>query len=1723
MREAVGFFLALGGSGSRLGGGDVRPRNVRVRFVHRGRKRCARNRFSPALVRLSLFRRLRGEGGLTDPYFLRASVVCAAQDCTVGGLAAPVDGTLDAACVDGVTLADAASCSLACNAGFYVGGAQPSCAAGTFDVGSVSCTACAEQTGCEAHTAGSCTGQQLDCATAAAGYSLAGTVATANVCVAPTTAVEGVETLPTCTGFTTGAVVCPTLHGCAEGYADVDEDDDDYTCDSAGAELSVTGCDPCTAQTGCATPGVACEDGTDKLECTALDAGYTTDASTSLVREIQCNVPSTAPAGYDVSTMACSSTGAITTLCETPATCAAGFSGTVITSCGVDGSDLTLSGCDADLVCVLATTPVTGYDLTGLACSALTSAGVACETPAVCGTGYSGTIAYTCDADGAELSVSGCIDADECDGTPCGLGATCTSSIAPLTDYTCSCGAGLSGGATTNEPATCSDTDGCAAVASCGANAACIDQAAPNDGYSCACISGYNGATTVAGTATCAANPTCSSLSSSMCTCQREENDPTQASLSCNGADSATVDVLDLTAVCATDTCDATDCCVDFQPCPANSQVSGYPLAGHGQLCVCNSGYSGNPTWDTATETYSGTCEPIACPDHPLYPAATGGQQLDGSGSTNCACPAGYSVKPHCQDTTQDTCAVTSDGDATDDDGCAAASAPSVDCTYTAPVAAGEPSCSVAAACTSAPPGQTNCEAVSNAAGQSGDCEFTAGSGSSCAPTATCPTTEVEADCVTTEATCDDGVSVTQDACDGNAGTWAAPCAFTTPSCSVDTPSCTGDADTIPATCGAGNDLDGLPCAVNADGDGCDAITGDCAFAPASTPACDLTAECPVGCDPTPAAITSELDCTAAGGSWSIGSCGAIAEASCGATLKQNDETQCIDTTLLDMSGVCSFTAMMAEACSVKTDVAQTCSQDFVDGGSDESSCDVANCVYDEPAEPVAEACELSLDRNTKGLCELTAAGELTGLIWDGGTCYRQLPGLVTEDACTLMASGGVYSPAQDPVAATCVDVSGGLVTAADQVACEGDATGYSWVLAACSDSTRDVNTCLVTGNTWRAAVAEACVNGVGNAQDATTETECLFESDGTTPTAFTWRVALLDVCTTPAARDACTETWTTDASDQVVLQGVASDTGTPFAGCAVAAADQAACESLASVNTWTEDACMDDDTAIPDATGRQECEGTTTNTWTPAVPEAPHSCTDNGLWNANTDNQADCELVQSGNTWTTSTAIEFVSADNYYSGFCTPKICPTVTVASGSISSSSEVFYTGNGVDVICDTGFEPVGDFYSSPSADSCTGNGFTWKEAKCSAWSSGQCTAWTTASCVPTHLTCETDASYDFATPTCQPKQCGSVDTSQGTVSGGADGYTFSATGSGGLTVVCEEGYEVVTEQKTGSCSDPSKTTKTACENVVSSCSDVLLTTAETCVDPAVWTEGGVWTIAAASATRGYGTCSDPALATKTDCAAPAAWDEKTEQFDCPASGSWDAGVPMCKPRRCPSYCNTAECSDDQNDLDPGPEPRLLNGAITGSRTYRPGSSDPDWTFTCNDGYTLTGATEASCQVNGEWTVQPPVCVLITWCELPPNFERDVFVSDAGETLGTRVLNIDDCWFPDQRIFGRNSESGIDGVMDVDDPAKTDSCEVRCFPTCDEATGTDAEGKPCVDGRGITSSTFKCGDGGFWEGTKPLCQRAPVSQSGVSSPRPSALLLLLLPAALTAVLQW
>lgn len=67
------------------------------------------------------------------------SVECIPDSCTVNVLSAPQNGQLDDACASGSVLAHESSCLLTCDSGYTLAGRQPSCFAGVLDVGTVTC------------------------------------------------------------------------------------------------------------------------------------------------------------------------------------------------------------------------------------------------------------------------------------------------------------------------------------------------------------------------------------------------------------------------------------------------------------------------------------------------------------------------------------------------------------------------------------------------------------------------------------------------------------------------------------------------------------------------------------------------------------------------------------------------------------------------------------------------------------------------------------------------------------------------------------------------------------------------------------------------------------------------------------------------------------------------------------------------------------------------------------------------------------------------------------------------------------------------------------------------------------------------------------------------------------------------------------------------------------------------------------------------------------------------------------------------------------------------------------------------------------------------------------------------------------------------------------------------------------------------------------------------
>ena len=157
------------------------------------------------------------------------------------------------------------------------------------------------------------------------------------------------------------------------------------------------------------------------------------------------------PAGYVIDGLACDSTTAGSVACA-GATCAAGYQGTVSYSCQQDGAALTLSGCQLSATCQLPAQAPTGYSYTGQACASLNTLSLDCSGVVQCASGYAGTAAVAaCSTNGGNVVFSGC-NPDEC-----ALGTHNCDANAACQDtaagFTCTCNDGFTGDGTTCDQA----------------------------------------------------------------------------------------------------------------------------------------------------------------------------------------------------------------------------------------------------------------------------------------------------------------------------------------------------------------------------------------------------------------------------------------------------------------------------------------------------------------------------------------------------------------------------------------------------------------------------------------------------------------------------------------------------------------------------------------------------------------------------------------------------------------------------------------------------------------------------------------------------------------------------------------------------------------------------------------------------------------------------------------------------------------------------------------------------------------------------------------------------------------------------------------------------------------------------------------------------------------------------------------------------------------------
>ncbi|CAI8052865.1 CUB and sushi domain-containing protein 3 [Geodia barretti] len=191
-------------------------------------------------------------------------------------------------------------------------------------------------------------------------------------------------------------------------------------------------------------------------------------------------------------------------------------------------------------------------------------------------------------------------------------------------------------------------------------------------------------------------------------------------------------------------------------------------------------------------------------------------------------------------------------------------------------------------------------------------------------------------------------------------------------------------------------------------------------------------------------------------------------------------------------------------------------------------------------------------------------------------------------------------------------------------------------------------------------------------------------------------------------------------------------------------------------------------------------------------------------------------------------------------------------------------------------------------------------------------------------------------------------------------------------------------------------------------------------------------------------------------------------------CQSDGTWSGSTPTCNMVECPTL----------NDPDNG------NLELSGNTIGQTAE------YTCNDGFNLVGESSLICGPDGQWTGNPPVCVVVECPTLSDPDNGNLILS--GNTFGQTAE------YTCNNGFNLVGESilmcGADGQWIGDSPV----CAVQC-PTLD----SPMNGSLLISGTGAgvhqETATYACDtgfnlvgivrrvcqSGGMWSGSDPTCQ--------------------------------
>ncbi|XP_064386214.1 sushi, von Willebrand factor type A, EGF and pentraxin domain-containing protein 1-like [Halichondria panicea] len=217
-------------------------------------------------------------------------------------------------------------------------------------------------------------------------------------------------------------------------------------------------------------------------------------------------------------------------------------------------------------------------------------------------------------------------------------------------------------------------------------------------------------------------------------------------------------------------------------------------------------------------------------------------------------------------------------------------------------------------------------------------------------------------------------------------------------------------------------------------------------------------------------------------------------------------------------------------------------------------------------------------------------------------------------------------------------------------------------------------------------------------------------------------------------------------------------------------------------------------------------------------------------------------------------------------------------------------------------------------------------------------------------------------------------------------------------------------------------------------------------------------------------------------------------------CVSGGNWFGSPPTCQQRAC-------------FDLPP-----LMNGGIT----YTDGLADSRpintiATFTCDNGYTLTGGSFRACQNDGTWSETAPTCQVNTGPTKPPTTCPDLIAPTngmIGYNMGIaslRPVNTVATFTCDNGYTlngGSTRTCGSDGVWSGSAP----TCQISCGPPPSITNGSPGQPTSTMIGGEATytcdtgylligSETITCLSTGNWS-SSPSCQTPPPVYLSLSS---------------------